>query len=824
MNKLKFNDNWLFSNMDGSISRQSVTLPHDAMQTEQRIPGLRNGEATGYYPGGKYIYEKVLNCTEREAAQTTLLEFEGIYQKSEIYLNDVKVGGHIYGYTDFFVDLTGKLKTGKNHLRVIADNTQTPNSRWYSGSGIYRDVYLHTAGESFICPQSLKVSTLSVAPAKVEVSARAVCGEHCYIQVEILWQGKVVAAGRTGFASDGEISGSSTPLDIATTGRTAACIIDIPSARLWSDSDPALYEVRVMLVCGETELDRTQDRFGVRQITVSHEKGFQINGRTIKLRGGCIHHDHGPLGACSFKNAELRRVRKLKEAGFNAIRYAHNPAGKVFLDVCDELGMYVMDEAFDMWACKKSDRDYGMYFTQEWEGDMSAMVRVAYNHPSVVLYSIGNEILDIGLPSGAEWSRKLADCCHKNDPTRPVLNAFSPSLVCMAAKGIGINKFDGKADDVVDPREVSKDSAASGSKLVNILITLGPLMMKLIGSPKKLERLAAPSIEAVDISGYNYGIQNYPVHMEHHPEGILVGSETFNPQISEHWKYVMAHDYMIGEFTWTAWDYLGETGIGLARYEGMSRDFSYPYPCITGYCGCFDLAGDLEGEGAHVLAVWDQLEKPFIAVSPIDHYGQKVKMGSWRSIDAMPTWSWDGCEGKTAEIFVFANGDAAEAELLLNGKSIGRLRMTENKAAFTTAYAPGTLEAVTYDAHGKENGRAVLVSAAPETRLRVVADRDEICAADKDVAYVDIYITDLKGTVKMQDHRKVMVSVAGAGVLAALGSGDPLPTDSFTGNSYGAYNGHVVAVVRATGEAGDIRIKAEAEGLKPQVVTIAAID
>lgn len=800
MKKVKFNDGWLFSNEEGTIKRQPVTLPHDAMQTEKRIPGLKNGETTGFYPGGKYFYEKELICSETDCTQTTLLEFEGVYQKSQIRLNGELLGGHIYGYTDFFVNLTGKLKPGSNRIEVMADNTQTPNSRWYSGSGIYRDVYLHTAGENYIKPQGLSITTTSYAPAKLKIETEAVCTSNIEIRVEVSYGGEVVAR-----------------------GCGTECELTIPNAKLWSSETPELYNVTVYLVRDSEILDVACERTGIRMISVSHDKGFMVNGETVKLRGGCIHHDNGPLGACSFFNAELRRARKMKEAGFNAIRYAHNPAGKAFLDACDEVGMYVMDEAFDMWECKKSDRDYGMYFPQEWEQDLTAMIKVARNHPSVVLYSIGNEILDIGLPTGTDWTRKLVECCRKNDHTRPVLNAFSPGLTCMAAKGIGINKSIAKPDDAVNPKEVNKDSAASGSKLINILMTMGPLIMKFIGGPKRMDKLASHSIELLDVSGYNYGLENYPVHMKNHPTSVLVGSETFNSKISEHWKYVEEHANMIGEFTWTAWDYLGETGIGLPRYKGMDKSFSAPYPCITGYCGCFDLIGDWDGEGAHVAAVWDQLKAPFIAVGPIEHYGEKVNMGRWRSIDAKPIWSWPGYEDKMAKVYVFAGKKAASVDLLVNGQSQGKKVMKENMAVWDTKYIPGVLEAVAYDAEGNVLEKSRLVSPGAATQLEVTALTPTLQAHEKDVAYIDIYITDDKGITKAHDDRLVTVSISGPAVLAAIGSGNPLPTESYTDNSFTTFNGHAIAIVRATGETGTIQVTVESEGIESKKTLIAAI-
>lgn len=807
MKKICFNDNWFFSNLLKNQPPATVMLPHDAMQTEPRINGLKNGDATGYYPGGKYRYEKKWIADGNMVHHPCYLEFEGIYQKSTVYLNDVKIGGHIYGYTDFILDLTEKIKLGENTLRIDVDNSQMPNSRWYSGSGIYRDVYLYTAeSEEYIMPYGLKTITKSVdTPALL-------------LQVEAYKEADTVMAAEVYKHNDDQILVRE---NFSSQELSAGKLLAIPNAKLWSAETPCLYDIKVCLQKNGTCIDEAWLTTGIRELSWSHENGFMVNGQTVKLRGGCVHHDLGPLGAVSTYGAEIRRLQILKDAGFNAIRYAHNPASTAFLQACDEVGLYVMDEAFDMWNCRKSDRDYGLYFAEEWESDVTAMIRMAYSHPSVVMYSIGNEILDIGLPEGAVQNKKMIDLCHQLDSSRPVINALSPGLVCMAAKGIGINKSNVNVEDEVNPYECDKSDKASGSKLVNILITLGPLMMKFIGGPKRMEKISSPTIEALDITGYNYGLNNYDVHRTHHPNSVICGSETFNSGIVEHWAYVEEHPDMIGEFVWTAWDYLGETGIGLPRYSDMSSDFAYPYPCRTAACGCFDLIGNLDAQGAHVLAVWGKLPSPFIAVRPPYRFGKKVNMGRWRNTDAVASWTWVGSEGKKTEVQIFAS--AYSVELFQDGNSLGRRELRGMKTCYTLTYQPGKLSAKAYDKDGKCVGSSTLATASAVSQLTATAEMAVLQASQKDVAFIDIALADEKGVINTGDNKKIKVQVDGAGTLAAVGSADPMSEELFTDDEIITYQGRALVIVRSSGVVGDIKVHLTTEGLPEQTVTIRCI-
>jgi beta-galactosidase len=792
------NRGWTFFNVNDEATKTVVNLPHDAMQTEKRIPRLKHGAASGYFPGGKYVYTKTLFGEQDFADKTVVLEFEGIYIKSRVYLNGEDIGGRIYGYSNFYVDLTDKLRIGQeNEIKVIVDNTQTPNSRWYSGSGIYRDVCLFVGNKHHIELDGVRVVTKSVNPAVLSIEVKAVKTASMEIITEILQDGRPVA-----------------------TGKGEQCEIPIADARLWDVDHPNLCDVRVMLIENGTLIDEAWVRTGIRKLEWNATQGLLVNGQSVKLRGGCIHHDNGPLGACSFKKAELRKVEILKQAGFNAIRSAHNPAGKALLEACDELGMYVMNETFDMWKLKKTDYDYALYFDAEWEKDVASMVMASRNHPSVIMYSIGNEIPDTGLPSGAEISRKLSGLCKQLDPTRPTTNAISLMLAGMGAMGAVLNKSQTSPEDVVNPYREDPKANVAGSLLVNVLVTMAPLLTKVFSSTKRAEKVARGSFEALDIVGYNYAEHAYQKHHEWNPERVMVGSETFPHLIARNWKRVETMPFVIGDFMWTGWDYLGETGVGLPLYGQRRGPFNKPYPCVSAGCGAVDMTGFIDAQGIYAAVVWNIYKKPYIGVRPVNHTGEKVFFGMWRGTDAVNSWSWKGQEDRHAEIEVFSIGDTVE--LIQDGQSLGKHKLNDFKAKFKTIYQPGELVAISYDVSGKEIARSSLKTAAQETVLTVAPEEAAVQADGQDLAYISVHITDSAGITKMLDERTVTVEVDGAGTLAAVGSGNPVTEETFTGSSYTTYQGRMIAIVRSNGKKGTIKVKVSSLGLESKEITLEA--
>ena len=775
MKKININHRWMFGKF-GSGNMEEIDLPHDAMIHEKRDPAVDNGGATGFLPGGKYIYTRELAGLPEYEGKTLVLEFAGVYMDSSVYLNGELVGGRLYGYSNFFVDITGKLHDGSNELKVVVDNSATPNSRWYSGSGIYRDVNLWVGGAAWVKPEGIRVKTLTIDPAVVQVTVDAENAGGMDVKLTVLRDGAAVAFGEGPCAE-----------------------IAIPDAVLWSAETPSLYTLRAELIDNSAVVDTAETSFGIRTLSWDTKNGFQVNGQTVKLRGGCVHHDHGILGACAYEKAEYRRVAKLKEMGFNAIRYSHNPAGKAFLNACDRLGMYVIDESFDQWKVPQTAHDYALHFDDEWQRDVASMVSKDYSHPCVIMYCVGNEITDTGLPFGAAICQGICAQFKALDDTRPTMIAINSMLSVLASM---------KAKQAA-----GGESENMGSKEVNDIVALLPKIMASI-TPESLEAVIGECVKAVDIVGYNYGGNLYAGTHDLAPDRVILSSETFPQQMAENWALVEGNSYVIGDFHWTAWDYLGEAGVGTPTYGTTQAPFSKPYPCFTASCGSFDLAGFPESAAWYAATLWGANHKPYIGVRPLDHAGEEYTLGKWRFSDSIPCWTWPGHEGKTSQVEVFSEG--SEVGLSLNGTPVARKTLERCRADFTVPYAPGVLTAVSYDAQGRELARTELETAGADTVLSVEPEEKEFTG----LAFVPVALRDGKGTLKMTAAADLTVSVDGPGRLLAFGCAKPDGEPDFYSGRSATWNGRALAVVQSTGGSGAIRVTASAPGLMNAVAEL----
>ena len=626
MRKLCFGENW-------RCNGKPVTLPHDAMIAEKRSKDASDG-GHGYFPGGVYTYEKTFTAPAEWAGKKVLIEFEGIYRNCTVSLNGKEIGGHKYGYTTFALPLENLNIGGGNTLTVVADNSQIPNSRWYTGSGIYRPVWLYVGDEERIEYRGVKITTVSINPAVVRVEVNATAEAR----VEILDGETVVASG-----APGEFT--------------------IPGAKLWSDETPDLYTCRVTV--GE---DAVEETFGIREIKWSN-KGLFINGKKTLLRGGCIHHDNGILGAATYDESEWRRVRIMKEAGFNAIRSAHNPASRALLEACDHYGMYVMDETFDMWYLRKTKYDFAMDFDGCWEENTAEMVERDYNRPCVIMYSICNEVSEPGEARGVELAKRMMALIHGLDPSRPVTGGVNLMIVGNYAKGKGMYAdVDKNADSIQKANKLSDSDPKNASLIFNIMASLVGSNMNKAANSRRVDAVTAPVLDALDICGYNYASGRYGMDGKLHPDRVILGSETFSFDVCKNWNMMREHPYLVGDFMWTAWDYLGEAGIGAWSYTG-GMPFNRPYPWVLGGAGVIDITGKPDGSCRYASTVWGLEKKPRIAVKPVNHPGVRVSKSVWRGTNAMESWAWSGCEGNKAEVEVYS--DAAAVELLLGGKSLG---------------------------------------------------------------------------------------------------------------------------------------------------------
>jgi hypothetical protein len=786
MKRTQFNAGWTFYPKDHEGNSVIIDLPHDAMINEKRKADGPGGSALGYFPGGVYIYEKTFAVPEDWREKHVVFEFEGIYKDSKVYLNGKEAGGRPYGYSRFFVQADPFLEIGKeNTIRVVADNSQLPNSRWYSGSGIYRPVHLLLGNKMHIEPDGVKVSTLSYAPARILVKTSASGGE---INVEIL---------------DGDT--------VVTKGNGALVEFSIENARLWSAETPNLYQCRVTLQENGQVVDEVTENFGIRKVEWSN-KGLFINGQETLLRGGCIHHDNGVLGAVTLDKAEERRVRILKENGFNAIRSAHNPTSKALLNACDRYGMYVMDEFADMWYMHKTKYDYANDFEDWYQEDLKAMVNQDFNHPSVIMYSIGNENTEPHEERGVTLTQEMVDYLHSLDPSRAVTAGINIFIIYMASKGMGLFKEESVPFEAVPKKEKKRN--ISGSLFFNMAASLmGPLMSK-IPNLKGADKASSPGLEPLDIAGYNYASGRYASEGKKHPNRVIVGSETFHKDIAKNWAMVKKYPYIIGDFMWTSWDYLGEASIGAWDYSGSGIMFK-PYPWLTSECGAIDILGNPGAPAKYAAVVWGFGAKPYIGVRPVNHSGERPTKGLWRGTNAINSWSWKNCDGNKAEIEVFV--DAYEVELFLNGESLGRKKIKDFKTMFKTKYTPGNIKAVAYNQNGDKLSESELISAVGKTSISLKPEETTIQAGE--LVYVNVHLIGENGEVESNDDKTLSVTVNG-GELLGFGSANPCTTECFDSGSYTTYFGKALAVVRVNLEAETMQIMVSAEGCEPQTLSI----
>ncbi len=599
MKKYSFNTGWLYEG-------QAVTLPHDAMIRGKRSPENPGGTGQGFFPGVKGEYEKTFSLPAEWSGKPVKLQFEGVYKNSVVTVNGEKKGGTAYGYIPFFVDC-GVLPEGENTITVSFDNSAQPDSRWYSGAGIYRPVWAWI-GDG-IMEEDVKIKTLSLSPAVISVTVAGKAAEAVIFDGE-----KKVASGC------GEIT--------------------VPDAKLWSAETPHLYTCKV----ADQEV-----KFGIRMLSWSN-KGFFVNGKETYLQGGCVHHDNGILGAATYDESEWRRIRILKEGGYNAIRASHNPCSRAMLEACDYYGMYVMDEGWDMWFNHKCPHDYASQWRENHLSDLKAMVERDYNHPSVIMYSIGNEVSEPAQAEGVAATKEMVEYLHSLDDTRPVTGGINLMIISRSAKGNAI--YDAEKGGTNE--DTSGGSMGSmNSYMFNVLTSMVGTNMNKATCSKKADLVTSPCLDALDIAGYNYATGRYPLEGKAHPDRIIFGSETFPQDIYKSWEMVKKYPYLIGDFMWTSWDYLGETGAGAWAYSGDGKGFSKPYPWIHADMGTYDILGNPNGEAFWAAAVWGELENPKIGVRPVNHPGVTPAKSSWRGTNALPSWSWQGCEGNKAVVEVY---------------------------------------------------------------------------------------------------------------------------------------------------------------------------
>jgi beta-galactosidase len=786
--RLLMDSNWKFVQADMKEAEKpkfddtkwrTLNLPHDwSIEGEFKEDAITRGPG-GYLPTGVGWYRKHFNIASVGKDQQFWIEFDGVYMNSDVWINGQHLGKHPYGYTSFYYDLTPFIKKGENIIAVRVDNSIQPNSRWYSGSGIYRHVWLNIAGPVHVAQWGTYITTPQVAASSATISVRTTIENHFQVNKNMVLRSVVKNE------SGKEITTVETPVLLTSSGKTdVEQIITVASPNLWSVDVPSLYTLQTFVLEGTKVNDTYSSTFGIRKIEFDKDKGFLLNGEHIKMNGVCLHHDAGCLGAAVPDQAWVRRLQLLKEMGCNAIRTSHNPPAPEFLDLCDRMGFLVMDEIFDEWVEKKGQIGFGyhIYFGEWWKSDLLSMIWRDRNHPSVVIWSAGNEVPDQVVETGSETMRKLAETFHKEDPTRPVTQA--------------------------------NDRIAAGDGPAKLLF-----------------------LELQDIVGYNYVDRwnerrelYYSVDRHDHPDWKMIGTENVSvgglrgqysiaPDLSDKrpgrsrdyrlgmiqaeqlWKFTSVNDYVIGDFMWTGIDYLGEAG----------------WPNKNSSSGVIDLCG-FPKDGYYLYqSQWTK--KPMVHI--------------------FPHWNWAGYEGKVIPVIAYSNCDTVE--LFLNGKSYGAKSYvfpqqghskswngyarpyiapttSDLHLSWDVPYEPGTLKVV-----GKKNGKIVTEEVRTTSKpaaIRLSADRKNVNSDAHDIVNVKVEIVDENGLVVPTANNAIEFKVEGEGVLIGTDNGNPQDKTQMKSKQRNAYNGLALAVVQSTEKNGNIRLTAVSQGLKDSVLQV----
>ena len=748
--RVLFDAGWQFTQNGETVT---VDLPHDwDIYAGPDAKSGATGTGGGWYPGGKGEYRKTFKTPDGEVVR---LHFEGVYQKAEVFINGQKAGQHAYGYTPFTIDITPYLHQDKpNEVLVKVDNSEQPNCRWYSGSGIYRHVWLITS------------PALHIAENGVYISTPMVNDDEATVQVEVTVEN----------ASDVErtatvmVGAESMPVTVPAKGsETDTLTFNIRNPRLWSPDTPILYEVRAMLKEQGKMVDSQLTRFGVRHIYCDSRYGFQLNYMPLLINGACVHHDDGILGAMAFDAAEIRKVRLMKDAGFNLIRTSHNPPSRAFLDACDSIGMLVIDEAFDGWRQAKTPYDYSTLIDSCYREDIHAMVRRDRNHPSIICWSIGNEVMERKDIRVVTTARKMKDAIKDYCRERPVTEALC-----------------------------SWDSDWE---------------------------IYDPHAEVLDIAGYNYMLHKHASDHERDPLRVILQTESFPRDAWRNWQTVEDYSYVIGDIVWTGLDYLGESGIGRYYYDGDTPGEHYVeggQPEWHGaYCGDVDITGWRKPISHYRELLWNRDTAPalYMAVKEPDGYYGTIRETAWSVWPTWESWTWNGWEGKPVEVEVYTS--LPSVRLYLNDRLVGEQQSAECKAVFTLPYQPGTLraEGVT------EEGQPVSVSlstAGEPCQIRLTADKSTFLADGQDLIYVTVEILDRNGLVCPDAAIPLTATVKGAGSLLSFASADLKDTDVYTDAHCTTWKGRALLAVRSSAKSGSVSVTVKGDGLSQNQLTLNA--
>jgi len=753
MNRIPFNTGWTCRPAASEAEEVPVTIPHDAMQWDPKSADSPSGVNGGWYSARDYLYTKHFSSADirRSSGDLTLLEFEGVYRNARIRLNGRLIASHDYGYSGFYADLSEYIAEGDNVLTVEAHNSDQPNCRWYSGTGIYRPVWLCVMPERHIMPDGVRITTVDYRTGRIAVDVRTSHPGVVYVSV-------LDVDGR----SMAQFKALSDRLDGQGNLMHEECVI--PDVRLWNTDEPNLYTCVVLF--GD---DKQREVFGVRTVECDARRGFRINGERVILRGCCIHHDNGLLGACAYPAAEERKVALLKGGGYNAIRSAHNPCSKALLDACDRLGMLMLDEYVDGWYIHKTRYDYG------------------------------TEVSETAQPRGIALTDAMTQYLHGLDATRPVTCGVNIFFNFLSSMGLGVYTDEKAMKEI----EHSGKKKAVGSEFFNRLAgIMGADFMKFGATLPPCDWKTRGAFAVMDVAGYNYGIRRYRHDLNRYPDCVIVGSETFCSDAARFWDLAQSNPRLIGDFVWSGMDYLGEVGIGSQEYAEYAKNFDGSLGWVSAGAGRFDLTGKPLAEASYTQVAFG-LKPIAIGVVPVG-LGREHSPSAWKMTNAVESWSWDGQEGERTQVEVYAR--AARVKLLLNGREIGSARVGRDaRVTFTAVYRPGSLTAVAYDADGVEIARTSLATAGKETRLHAVPEAERIALGDG-LAYVRFMYADAAGTVKPLLRGDVHIEVENGEILG-FGSACPYYERSYRSDTADTYYGEAMAIIRPC-ETGILSVKA----------------
>ena len=746
--EIDFSKNWLLLFDDSIVS---IDLPYDAMIHEKRYKECSNGEESAFFPGKKYIYRKEFSVDKKDNKYFAF-RFEGVYRNASVKLNGEVVGNNKYGFSEFVIDISDVVKE-ENVLEVEVDNSLTPNARFYTGSGIYRPVYLIVKKEKEI--ENIKISTVDYKNGVINVDIESQKG----VNVKIFDNDQIIYSGRDG-------------------------LITIPHHKLWDEDNPYLYKLIV-----STENDEESLYFGIRDISFIEGKGFFVNGKETKLRGACIHSDNGILGASSYKEIDFNKIRLLKEAGFNAIRSAHNPCSRYILEACDKYGVYIMDELYDGWYTPKNYHDHARDFSkEEYQKDIYSMVNKDFNHPSVILYSLGNEVSEVAHQKGLDTLKDMTDCIHSLDDTRKVTCGINLLICVYEQLGMGIYKDKKEYKPVPLEDKNNKKEKKSGSSFFNYWTQKLGKTLFMVSKGRRAEKIVNSIVDRLDIIGLNYGSSRYEIDYKKHPNRLMIGTESFINDAPYNYQKMKEIPTLIGDFIWVGFDYLGEAGFGDWTY------YSYGGLPLTYGTGTFDLIGNKTALLSYMQVVWGLNDKPVIAVRPVNHYNETPKISAWKMTNAIESYNFHDYVNKKMTVEIYSK--APYVQLYQNDKLLGTKKTKNYIAIFKGKYQPGTLLAIGLDEHKKEINRSKIYSKDNKAHINAKLLNNTKTIQVGHVLYGNVEILNNDNQLLPCYEKQLSVETSNNLLLIALGSGLSNNKEDYVSNTHHAYQGRLAFALK----------------------------